>query len=174
MLEVLDICKSLQAENPEDYITEQQVDKALKSMNRGKAADIHGVTVEQLLHGSNSLLQKTTDIINSIFRFGRVTEALSIRTLTPVFKKKGLSTAAKNYRGISILPIITKVVKTLLRDRIQLAIEAQQNSLQRGFTKRSSPMNCSLVVEKTVREYKDRCRPIYIAFLDAKSAFDVV
>ena len=35
-------------------------------------------------------------------------------------------------------------------------------------------MNCSLIVEETIREYKDLRRPIYIAFLDAKSAFDVV
>ena len=35
-------------------------------------------------------------------------------------------------------------------------------------------MNCSLIVEETIREYKDLCKPVYIAFLDAKSAFDVV
>ena len=52
--------------------------------------------------------------------------------------------------------------------------EAQQNSLQSGFTKHSSPMNCSLIVEETIREYKDLRKPVYIAFLDAKSAFDVV
>ena len=86
--EMLDICKSLTAHNPEDYVTKQQVDKALKSKNRGKAADIHGVPVEHLLHGGNSLLQKVTGIINSIFRLERVTEALSIGTLTPVFKNK--------------------------------------------------------------------------------------
>ena len=51
---------------------------------------------------------------------------------------------------------------------------AQQNSLQRGFTKHSSHMNCSLIVKETIREYKELRRPIYIAFLDAKSAFDVV
>ena len=45
-LDIMDTCKSLPAQNPEDYVTEQQIDKALKSMNRGKAADMHGVTVE--------------------------------------------------------------------------------------------------------------------------------
>ena len=35
-------------------------------------------------------------------------------------------------------------------------------------------MNSSLIVEETISEYKDLRRPIYIAFLDAKSAFDVV
>ena len=117
---------SLPAQNPEDYVTEQQVDNALKSMNRGKAADIHGVTVEHLLHGGNSLLQKVTGIINSIFRFGRVTEALSIGTLTSVFKNKGLSTDAKNYRGITILPTITKVVKRCLK-----TVSSQQSRLSK-------------------------------------------
>ena len=141
----MDICSSLAAQNSEDCISDEQVKKALKSMNKGKAADIHGVTVGHFLYGGEALLEKVTGIINSVFRFGRVTQALSIGTLTPVFKNKGLSTDAKNYRGITILPTITKIIETLLRDRVQPLIEAQRNSLQRGFTKHSSPMNCPRV-----------------------------
>ena len=115
-----------------------------------------------------------TAIINSVFSLGNATEALRIGTLTPVFKNKGSSTDASNYREITILPTITKIIETLLRDRVQPRIEAQQNSLQRGFTKHSSPMNCSSIVEETIREYKDLHKPVYIAFLDAKAAFDVV
>ena len=174
MLDIMDICSSLPAQNSEECVSDEQVKKALKSMNKGKAADIHGVTVEHFLYGGGALLEKVTGIMNSVFRFGRVTEALSIGTLTPVFKNKGLSTDAKNYRGITILLTITKIIETLLRDRVQPLIEAQQNSLQRGFTKHSSPMNCFLIVEETIREYKDLRKPVYIAFLDAKSAFDVV
>ena len=35
-------------------------------------------------------------------------------------------------------------------------------------------MNCSLIIEETIREHKDLKKPLYLAFLDAKSAFDVV
>ena len=36
-------------------------------------------------------------------------------------------------------------------------------------------MNCSLILEESIRENKDNNLPtLYIAFLDAKSAFDVV
>ena len=59
-------------------------------------------------------------------------------------------------------------------NKIQPIINAQQNALQRGFTKNSSPMNCSLIIEESLHEQRDRCQPLYIAFLDAKSAFDVV
>ena len=48
------------------------------------------------------------------------------------------------------------------------------NSKERGFTQNSSPMNCSLILEEVIREHKDKRLPLYIAFLDAKSAFDVV
>ena len=35
-------------------------------------------------------------------------------------------------------------------------------------------MNCSLILEEAIREQRDKRKPLYIAFLDAKSAFDVV
>ena len=96
MLDIMDICSSLPAQDSGDCVSEQQVWEAIESMNRRKVADIRGVTVEHFLHGSNALLQKVTEIINSVFRFGRVKDALKIGTLTPVFKNKGLSTEAKN------------------------------------------------------------------------------
>ena len=62
----------------------------------------------------------------------------------------------------------------MIRERIKPIILEQQNKLQRGFTENSSPMNCSLVMEESSRENKDLNLPTYIAFLDAKSAFDIV
>ena len=44
--------------------------------------------------------------------------------------------------------------------------------MQRGFTKNSSPMNCFLILEEYIRENKDLKKDSYIAFLDAKAAFD--
>ena len=68
----------------------------------------------------------------------------------------------------------TKIVETFLRDRIHQLMKVQHNKIQRGFTRHSSHMNCSLILEETIWEYKDLWKPLYIAFLDANSAFDVV
>ena len=35
-------------------------------------------------------------------------------------------------------------------------------------------MNCSLIIEESLHEQRDTHQPLYIAFLDGKSAFDVV
>ena len=61
-----------------------------------------------------------------------------------------------------------------MRERIKPIIAKNHNNLQRGFTEGSSPMNCSLILEESIRENKDNNLPTYIAFLDAKSAFDGV
>ena len=45
---------------------------------------------------------------------------------------------------------------------------------RREFTKNSSPMNCALILEEYIRENKDQKKDSFIAFLDAKAAFDVV
>ena len=77
---------------------------------------------------------KPQEIINGLFKFGRLSDALEVGVLTQVYKKKGSVVEAKNYRGITILPIITKVLEAVLRKKIQPLIEANQNSLQKGFT----------------------------------------
>ena len=72
------------------------------------------------------------------------------------------------------MPILSKLLESVLRARIEPYIETTQNSMQRGFTKNSSPMNCSLILEEYIRENRYLKKDSYIAFLDAKAAFDVV
>ena len=57
---------------------------------------------------------------------------------------------------------------------IKPTIAENQNSLQRGFTKNSSPLNAALIIEEFIRDKRDSKNLVYIAILDAKSAFDVV
>ena len=155
-------------------ITEKEVLVAIKSLNKGKSADIYNVCAEHLVYGANTIAPILTLLLNKMFEFGMVPESLKLGFLTPVFKRKGSNLDAKNYRGITVTPILSKVMEAVVRERIKPIILEQQNKLQRGFTESSSPMNCSLIIEESIRENKDLNLPTYIAFLDAKSAFDVV
>ena len=99
---------------------------------------------------------------------------IKLGVLTPVFKRKGSNLDAKNYNGITVTPILSKVLESVLRDRIKSIIAKNQNNLQRGFTEGSSPMNCSLILEESICENKVNNLPTYIDFLNAKFAFEVV
>ena len=59
-------------------------------------------------------------------------------------------------------------------DRLRYCIDQQQNPMQRGFTCGSSPLFCALITEEFIRETTGKKGTSLTAYLDAKTAFDVV
>ncbi|VDI22546.1 Hypothetical predicted protein [Mytilus galloprovincialis] len=105
---------------------------------------------------------------------GDIPTILKIGLLSPVFKNKGSKNDALNYRGITILPVESKIIEAIIRDRIQPKVQKVQNPTQRGFTKGSSPMNAALPVEEMYRILPEKKQNGYLVLLDAKAAFDTV
>ena len=143
-------------------------------MNKGKSEDSFGLSAENLLYASDLFIDFLTTLINKIFKKQRIPEILKTGLLTPIYKNKGERKDAKNYRGITVLPIVLKLIEYLLREDLREVTLPQQSKLQRGFTEQASPLNAAFLVEEFYRESKDLEKHVYIAFLDAKSAFDVV
>ena len=109
-----------------------------------------------------------------MFKSGVVPDGLKTGLLTPIFKNKREKNQSRNYRGITVLPVLGKVVKSVLKKRIQPLINDHQSEIQRGFTARASPLNAALILEEVTHECKDKGDPLYLIFLDTKSAFDMV
>ena len=172
--EIRILCQKINAESHSN-ISQNEVLFAIKSLNKGKSPDVYNICAEHLSHGTENIVPILTELLNNMWHLVTVPDSLKLGVLTPVFKRKVSNLEAKNYRGITVTPILSKVLETVLRERIKPNIAKHQNNLQRGFTEGSSPMNCSLILEESIRENRDnRNLPTYVAFLDAKSAFDVV
>ena len=150
-----------------------EIMKAIRSINRGKSADYHGLTIEHIANAGKDM-ENLLVITNEIFRQGKVPETLKAGLLAPIFKNKGLKSQATNYRGITVLPVISKIVETIIKERIQKQVMETQNRKQRGFTSGSSPINSALPVEECYREAVDNNAECQVILLDAKAAFDKV
>ena len=155
-------------------VSHEEFENAIKSLNKGKSPDIYGLTIENILYGGPDLKYLLLELINIIFSSGTVPHTLKHGLLTPVFKKKGKITDSKNYRGITVLPVLGKLIESVLRTRMRVKTEPTHCLLQRGFTARSSPLNAALIVEETRRNFEDEKKSLVLVALDAKSAFDVV
>jgi len=160
--------------NPISPVTASEMDQALKSIHKGKSADFYGINIEHVVYGGDKLKAELLDLVNTIFTAGEIPTALKVGVISPVFKNKGQPTDAVNYRGITVLPAICKMVETLLRNRIQTEILSMQNPSQRGFTRGSSPLNAAYILEEYYRDCLDRKFPGHVILVDARAAFDVV
>jgi hypothetical protein len=113
-------------------------------------------------------------LINSILKTGQIPDILKVGLVTPIFKNNGDKNNSTNYRGITVMPAISKIMETILRERIAPIIIAAQNPVQRGLTKNTSPMNASLLVEEMYRDEQNTRQSSEVVLLDGKAAFDVV
>ncbi|CAG2246202.1 unnamed protein product [Mytilus edulis] len=89
------------------------------------------------------------NLINIIFKEGKVPDMLKEGLLTPVFKNKGEKNMATNYRGITVLPVLNKVIETIVKLRINPAVLITQNVTQRGFTAGSTG-KCSITSRRNI------------------------
>ena len=153
---------------------EHQVEKTIQKLNKNKAPDIFGIMAEHVIFGGNMLIYIITSIFNRFAYDRSIPNCLKEGLLTPVFKKKGLKTDAKNYRGITVLPVFEKIFELLLKERLLVIIHSKINKLQRGFTVKVAPLYAALLLQEIILNALFQNKPIYIGLLDAKSAFDVV
>ena len=92
-----------------------------------------------------------------------------------MYKKQGKPVNDPNSdRRITISNINGKLVEKLYLDSVAGMLNTTQNRLQRGFTKDVSPGFGLLLLTEAIVESVDVGKPLYIAFIDASKAFDVV
>jgi hypothetical protein len=155
-------------------ITEKEVAKAIKQLNKGKAPDKEGITAEHIQLASNQVVPCLTTLYNSILQSGHIPQAFKEGNITPILKKGKSKIQPSNYRGITINSIIGKVLEVVCLQRMLPTMRAHQSALQRGFTQKVSAMNAALLLMETVSEYRDSERNLTTIFLDVEKAFDVV
>ena len=65
-----------------------ELEKTIKSINKGKAADICGLTIEHILNAGKEAVIYLLVLINHIFHTGDIPEMLKTRILTLCSREK--------------------------------------------------------------------------------------
>ena len=79
-----------------------------------------------------------------------------------------------NYRGITVLSNLSKVLEkfTLLRIHLQDPLPSL-NLLQGEFRQGHGCVHTAYVLQEAIQSFRDRGKKAYVAFLDVRKAFDI-
>ena len=113
------------------------------------------------------------NLVNSIFKQRRVPDCWR-KPYWLQSTKKGDATNPSNYLGISVTPVILKIIEHILSNRHNPNLQLTQSKLQKGFTEKTSSMNAAMILSECINESKLQKKPLYVAALDVQKAFDVV
>ena len=173
-LDVMAIAATCETEGrPIPPVQLKEVHAAMKRLKNNKAADIMGLTSEHFKMGGCDLTEFLTSFLNYIISTKKVSAVLKEGILTPIFKK-GDTSDPGNYRGITVTPVLLKILEHILNARHNEIFISTQSRLQRGFTEGCSSLNAAVILTECVLEASHNKQDLWVTTLDTQKAFDVV
>ena len=109
-----------------------------------------------------------------VWRSGRILSAWKDGILVALYKGKGTKTECSNYRPITLLSVPGKVFAHVLLARIQPLLDMTRRPEQSGFVAGRSTMDAILALRLLSDLHREFDRPLNVAYLDIKAAFDSV
>ena len=117
-----------------------------------------------------------TLLINLAYAKGMVAEAWAESNWWCRIPKKGDLADMNNYRGISLMATVLKVVCVILSTRINAAAEERGlfSRAQAGFRQREECVTQVACVVEIIQRRRIVGEPTYVVFVDLKKAYDTV
>lgn len=156
-------------------VDDKEVVRIIKELPLGKSPGLDNIRTETIKFLSQEISPMLTHLINKIFETGTFPESFKNAIVVPIFKK-GCPSDLNNYRPISLLSIISKIVERSLKERLihfcdkYKIISHNQFGFRRGFSTADAISTLTAKINKLVDENK----PVLCVFLDLAKAFDTV
>ena len=156
-------------------ISEKEIETALNSLKCGKASGPDGIIAELLKHTRQEIIPYLKKLFNALFSREIFPEQWTRSIIVPLHKK-GDANCPNNYRGISLLNILSKVYTHILNKRLTVWAEKHGKLLeaQAGFRKGRSTIDHIFTLNAAVEKQFNTRSKLYVAFIDFHKAYDTV
>ena len=156
-------------------VSECEILKLISGLKDGKAPGIDGIRPRLIKYISHILAPILMHIFNNVFTSGIYPDALKIAKVIPLFKK-GDHSLPENYRPISLLPCIDKILESVIEKRMRLFLNKHDiiYKFQFGFREGHSTCHALLEVVDNIRSHLDNGNNVLGLYLDLQKAFDTV
>ena len=147
--------------------------RALTKLDESKAMGIDGVSPHILKNCAGALYTPIHHLFAQSLLHGKLPREWKTHLITPVFKS-GDRSSVKNYRPISLLCSLSKVLERLVFDQMIIFLSPKISITQFGFLKGKSTQQQLLLIVNLVSNNLDKNLATDIAYLDLRKAFDTV
>ena len=157
------------------HVNNAYISKELSALKVKKAAGIDDLPAKLLKDSAKVISGPLCKLINRSLETGVVPSEWKIAKINPLHKK-GDVTLANNYRPISVLPILSKVLEKVVHN--QLTDYLEENKLlcprQFGFRKKHSTELATSLLIDDMRKEVDCGKLVGVVFIDLSKAFDTL
>lgn len=156
-------------------VTESFVYSQLRKLKISKANGLDCIPNRLLIDGASHICSSLTHIINLSISTGVFPSEWKTAKVIPLFKS-GNKTDMDNYRPISILPAVSKIIERAVYQQLYQHLD-KHNLLcpfQSGFRKNFSTQTAVTLFTDTIRRNMDLGLLTGAIYIDLKKAFDTI
>ena len=150
------------------------VEIIIKKLKRGKAAGLDGVTAEHLQYSHPLLPCVLAKLFNFMIKLGYAPQSFGESYTVPILKggisSHGKSVTVDDFRGITISPVLSKVLEHCILARHEKLFKTSDN--QFGFKKLSGCSHAVHALRCVTDYYTSSGSTVNICALDLSKAFD--
>ena len=156
-------------------VTETEVFNIIVDIKKSHSSGMDNISSNILKSVAHYVIQPLTFLINWSISEGVFPDVLKTAKIIPLFKK-GDTTSIENYRPISLLSTISKILELVIYRRM-LNFCTKYNIIcdeQHGFRKGRSPQSAILSFLNELHEKLNNSQKCLGVFMDLSKAFDLV
>ena len=157
-------------------LTANELIKHINDLKNNCSSGMDGITTKIIKTIHLHLLEPLMHIINLIFKTGKIPEKFKESIVIPIYKNSGNKEEISNYRPISLINNLGKIIEKCIKDRL-INFLSSNNILsenQFGFAEGRSTADAMYELIKEVTNELDSSSKTIAVFLDLARAFDTV
>ena len=157
------------------HVNVELVTAILSGMNSNKATGLYNLPARFIKDGASVIAGPMTHIINVSLGVGRVPVDIKMAKVVPLHKKNS-KTEVGNYRPVSILNSMSKVIERIVFSQLNeyLVNNKLLYEFQSGFRSNYSSDTCLIHLCDFIRQECDQGKYTGMVTLDLQKAFDTV
>ena len=145
----------------------------MNKLSTGKASGSESIPSEFYKQASPYILTWISYFFNGLLAHQYVPREMSKVIMSPLLKSSLKdSCSSANYRPISLSTAASKILEHVIFNRIEHCIHTSEH--QFGFKKKYGTDVCIFALKDVINYYRQLNTPVFLCFIDAKSAFDRV
>lgn len=152
---------------------EIEIARQIRRLKNNKASGEDGIVAEHIKSAGPNTVKEITQLIKHVWQTEKIPDDWKIALIHPLHKK-GDRTDVNNYRGISLLPVMYKILSMCLLDRAQEKLEKNIGEYQAGFRPNRSCPEQILNLKLILRHQRIYNKNIVCTFVDFKKAYDSI
>lgn len=165
---------------PTDYchitdrpIVSEEIKDAIGHLKRNKASGWDGIPAEVIK--TINVMPFLHDYLNALLETGYFPEFWSKSIIVPIFKK-GDTDDPGNYRGVSLVSVVSKIFTHILNKRLTQWMEEteqiveEQAGFRAGYSTVDHIFSLYTIIQKSLAQNKK----VFVAFIDYRRAFDSI